>query len=69
MGARSTPASPAMTPEIIQATPTTRPAFTPSSSISRRLSTAPRICKPRLVKRMSATRAMRITTVVTTVVM
>ena len=69
MGASSTPASPAMTPEIIQAVATTRPALTPSSSISRRLSTAPRICRPRLVNRMSATRATRITTVVTTVVM
>ena len=57
-----------MKPEIIQAMATTRPAFTPSSSISRRLSTAPRICRPRLLKRMSTTRATRITTVVRMVV-
>ncbi len=68
MGASSTPASPAMKPEIIQAVATTRPALTPSSSMSRRLSTAPRICKPRLVKRISATRATRMIAVVRMVV-
>ncbi len=48
-GAISTPASDAIRLETIQATHTTPLAFTPSSCTSRRLSTAPRICKPRLV--------------------
>ena len=66
MGARSTPASPAMKLETAQAMAITRPEFTPSSWTSRRLSTAPRICRPRLVKRMRMTRATRTMTVTTT---
>ena len=50
-GASSTPARPAMKLEMTQATSTTPLAFTPSSWTSRRLSTAPRICRPRLVQR------------------
>ncbi len=57
-----------MSPEMAQAVATTRPALTPSSSMRRRLSTAPRIWSPRLVKRISTTRANRTTTVVTTAV-
>ncbi len=38
--------------ETIQATATTPLALTPSSWTRRRLSTAARICSPRLVKRM-----------------
>ena len=67
MGARRTPARPAISPEMAQAMATTRPALTPSSSISRRLSTAARIWRPRLVSRIRTSSAARITTVVTTV--
>ena len=49
VGASRTPARPAMKLEMAQATATTPPELTPSSWTSRRLSTAPRICKPRLV--------------------
>ena len=37
--------------EMIHATATTPLALMPSSCTSRRLSTAPRICRPRAVKR------------------
>ena len=48
-GARSTPARLAMKLETIQAMATTPLALTPSSWTRRRLSTAARICSPRLV--------------------
>ena len=53
--------------ETAQATATTRPALTPSSWTRRRLSTAPRICRPSGVSRMRTTRASRTTAVTTTV--
>ena len=63
-----TPANPAIRLETAQATATTRPECTPSSWTSRRLSTAPRICRPSGVSRMRRTRA-RSTTAVTTIVL
>ena len=65
-GARMTPASPAMKLEMAQAVATTLPEFTPSSCTRRRLSTAPRIWRPRLVNRIRITRATRTATVHTT---
>jgi hypothetical protein len=62
-GASSTPARAAMKLEMIHATATTPLALMPSSWTSRRLSTAPRICSPRLVKRSRMVSRMRTTTV------
>ena len=62
-GARITPARLAMKLEMIQASATTPLALTPSSWTSRRLSTAPRICRPRLVYRRRMVSRMRTTTV------
>ena len=53
--------------ETAQATATTPPEFTPSSCTRRRLSTAPRICRPRLVNRrrtVSATSTTAVTVIV-----
>ncbi len=63
MGARRTPASPASRLEMAQAMLTTPPALIPSSWTRRRLSTAPRICSPRLVNRIRPTRRIRTTAV------
>ncbi len=49
--------------EMAQANATTPPEFTPSSWTSRRLSTAPRICRPKFVNRSSTVSEMRTTTV------
>ena len=49
--------------EMIQANATTPLALMPSSCTSRRLSTAPRICRPRLVKRRRMVSRTRTTTV------
>jgi hypothetical protein len=68
-GASKTPAKPAIRLEMAQAEATTRPALTPSSWTRRRLSTAPRICRPRLVNRIRATRANRTTAVATRALM
>ena len=67
MEAKSTPASPAIKLEMTQANATTPSAFTPSSWTRRRLSTAPRICSPRLVYRIRMVRAISTTTVIETV--
>jgi hypothetical protein len=49
--------------EMAHASATTAPELTPSSCTNRRLSTAPRICRPRFVNFNSAVRATRTTTV------